>query len=104
MEKTQTLKDLLSQDSVLLDRLEQAVQLELREITETPGFEAGLMLETVFGVSRTDILLGRTVSLDDGRREQLLALMQGRKNAGRCNICWAAGSFTDGRLLSGKGY
>ena len=103
MEKTQTLKDLLSQDSVLLDRLEQAVQLELREITETPGFEAGLMLETVFGVSRTDILLGRTVSLDDGRREQLLALVQGRKERRPLQYLLGSWEFYGRPFIVGEG-
>ena len=103
MEKTQALKDLLSQDSVLLDRLEQAVQLELREITETPGFEAGLMLETVFGVSRTDILLGRTGSLDDGRREQLLTLVQGRKERRPLQYLLGSWEFYGRPFIVGEG-
>ena len=103
MEKTQALKDLLSQDSVLLDRLEQAVQLELREITDTPGFEAGLMLETVFGVSRTDILLGRTVSLDDGRREQLLTLVQGRKERRPLQYLLGSWEFYGRPFIVGEG-
>lgn len=103
MEKTQTLETLLQGSSVPLDRLEHAIQHALEGITDAPGFEAGLMLETVFGVSRTDILLGKTVPLDEKQRAQIAALFGGRKERRPLQYLLGSWEFYGRPFIVGEG-
>ena len=103
MEKTQTLETLLQGSSVPLDRLEHAIQHALEGITDAPGFEAGLMLETVFGVSRTDILLGKTVPLDEKQRAQIAALLGGRKERRPLQYLLGSWEFYGRPFIVGEG-
>ena len=103
MEKTQTLEMLLQGSSVPLDRLEHAIQHALEGITDAPGFEAGLMLETVFGVSRTDILLGKTVPLDEKQRTQIVALLGGRKERRPLQYLLGSWEFYGRPFIVGEG-
>ena len=103
MEKTQTLETLLQGSSVPLDRLEHAIQHALEGITDAPGFEAGLMLETVFGVSRTDILLGKTVPLDEKQRTQIAALLGGRKERRPLQYLLGSWEFYGRPFIVGEG-
>ena len=103
MEKTQTLETLLQGSSVPLDRLEHAIQHALEGITDAPGFEAGLILETVFGVSRTDILLGKTVPLDEKQRTQIAALLGGRKERRPLQYLLGSWEFYGRPFIVGEG-
>ena len=103
MEKKQTLETLLQGSSVPLDRLEHAIQHALEGITDAPGFEAGLMLETVFGVSRTDILLGKTVPLDEKQRAQIAALFGGRKERRPLQYLLGSWEFYGRPFIVGEG-
>ena len=103
MEKTQTLETLLQGSSVPLDRLEHAIQHALEGIIDAPGFEAGLMLETVFGVSRTDILLGKTVPLDEKQRAQIAALLGGRKERRPLQYLLGSWEFYGRPFIVGEG-
>lgn len=90
-------------EKVSLTELEHTLQQQLAEVTETPGFEAGLILETVLGVSRTDILLGKTVSLDDKQREQLTALLEGRKERRPLQYLLGSWEFYGRPFIVGEG-
>ncbi len=78
----QTLKSvetLLLSGHFSLNEMEHALQRELEDICDAPDFEASQMLEAVFNVSRTDILLGREISPDPSQCEKLRQVFTGRK-------------------------
>lgn len=69
---------LLAQDSFSLNEMEHTLQHELEGICLAPDFEAAQMLQAVFGATRTDLLLGRSVNPSDAQRLELKRLLTGR--------------------------
>lgn len=63
---------------ISLRKVYNDVKNTLSQMFDTADFESQELLRAVFGVSRTDILLGREVELDEGRRERLAELVSRR--------------------------
>lgn len=71
-------ENLLAQERFSLSGMEHILQHALEDICLAPDFEAAQMLEAVFGATRTDLLLGRSVTPTQQQKSELKRLLTGR--------------------------
>lgn len=98
------LSALLERTGVTLSEAERAVRGLLAPVTDSPQFEAAEMLMAAYGVDKSAILLGGKLPPEPEKREALLTMVRRRLGRERSSISSAAGTFSAGPFMWGRGF